>query len=83
MSKQKKKATSFKLLKKSTDDITQIDSQTYYHKSSDPDKEPYMVFHSQNGSWLCDCMAFVMNIQDDGKGKECKHVTRIRKMFNQ
>ena len=61
------------------DDITRVDSQTFYVKGSQPD--PYMVFNSENEGWLCDCMSFVMNMTDSGN-KECKHILHIKKEFN-
>lgn len=82
MTIKKKKTTSFKSINKSDNDITQIDSQTYYHKSSDPDKEPYMVFRSNGKGFLCDCMSFVMSMTDTNSNPECKHIVRIKKQFN-
>ena len=66
-------------LSKLEDGITQIDSQSWYVKSErDPNKEPYLVFNSNSKGWLCDCMDFVMNIQDNGTTKECKHIIRCK-----
>ena len=56
---------------KTEDEIVRIDSQTFQIKD-------YMIFHSQDGRWLCDCMAFVMNIQDNGTTKPCKHIIRCQ-----
>ena len=72
--KPKHKPQSFRRMK---DDITRIDEKTFYVKSSDPEKEPYMVFNSANKGLICDCMAFVMNIEDNGNTKECKHIKRV------
>ena len=58
---------------KPTDEIIKRDDQTFYVPSSDPEKEHYMVFHSQNGKWFCDCMAFTFNDKED-----CKHIIRIK-----
>ena len=55
---------------KPTDEIIKRDDQTFYVPSSDPEKEPYMVFHSQSGKWFCDCMDFVMG------NLNCKHIKR-------
>ena len=70
----KKKAKSFKKM----GDIERIDSQTYYVKGSQP--EPYMVYNSINIGWTCDCMNFVLNIQD-GKKYECKHILKIKTKY--
>ena len=75
--KKKIKAQSFRKMK---DDITQVDSQTYYVKGSMP--EPYMIFHSNNGKWLCDCMDYVIHIEDNGTIHDCKHILRIKKQYN-
>jgi hypothetical protein len=75
--KKKKAIVSIKKLKKSDNDITAVDSVTFYVKSSEPDKEPYMVFNSISKGFLCDCMSFVMNLEDSGKNKGCKHITKV------
>ena len=77
--KPKRKVTTFKQINKNESDIVKIDSQTYYVKGSQP--EPYMVFHSINEGWLCDCMNFVMNMTDAGN-KPCKHIKKINSLFN-
>lgn len=77
--KKKRPITKFSKLE---DQVTRIDEKTFYVKSSDPEKEPYMVFHSQNKGWVCDCMSFVMNIKDNWETKHCKHISLIRKSFN-
>ena len=67
----KRKITTYKKIN-SNDGITQVDSQTFYAKASDPEQEPYMIFHSQDGKWLCDCMSFVMG------NTNCKHIVAVR-----
>ena len=80
MDKRKKKPiVSLKKIQKSASDITQVDANTYYVKSSDPEKEPYFVYNSINIGWTCDCMDFTMNITDTAT-KECKHIFRCRLM---
>ena len=71
----KHKAKSFKKMA----DIERIDDKTFYVKGSMP--EPYMVFNSANVGWCCDCMNFTLNIDDSGKGKECKHILLIKQKF--
>ena len=78
----KKKKIKVQSFRKMKDDITRIDTNTFYVKSSDPDREPYMVFNSISKGLLCDCMDFVMNIEDNGNTKLCKHILRIKKQFN-
>jgi len=76
----KHKKVTFKQIKKSEDDIFAVDSQTFYVKSSDPSKEPYMIFHEQTeyiDRWLCDCMDFTMKLTDDSKNPNCKHINRV------
>ena len=72
--KKKKKVVSLKKIRKGENMIEQIDSQTFYVKSSDPQKDPYMVFNSDKKSWLCDCMDFVMSLTDTETNPECKHI---------
>ena len=62
------------------DDITRIDEKTFYVKGSLP--EPYLIFNSDNSGWVCDCMHFTMNIRDDGKTPDCKHIKKIKLQFN-
>jgi len=70
-------------LSKLGDGITQIDSQSWYVKSErDPNKEPYLVFNSNSKGWLCDCMNFVMKIEDSGKTINCKHILMVKQKFN-
>lgn len=57
--------------KKTEDEIIKIDCKTWQIKD-------YMIFNSDSAGWLCDCMAFVMNIEDNGNTKECKHILRIK-----
>ena len=61
------------------DDITKIDNQTYYVKGSMP--EPYLVFDSIHKGWMCDCLSFVMNLEDSGKCKPCKHIIAVQKHY--
>jgi predicted nucleic acid-binding Zn finger protein len=75
LKKPKHKPKSFKKM----DDIEQVDSQTYYVKGSNP--EPYMVFNSIHEGWCCDCMNFTLNIDDSGKGKDCKHILAVKKQY--
>ena len=85
MSEQKKKlkVTTFKKIKKSDNPITQIDSQSWYVKSErDPSKEPYLVFNSNSKGFLCDCMNFVMKIEDSGKTINCKHILMVKQKFH-
>jgi len=56
---------------KTEDEIIKIDVRTWQIKD-------YMIFHSDSKGWLCDCMDFVMNIEDNGKTKECKHIIRCK-----
>ena len=65
-------------LKKSKDDITQVDANTFYVKSSDPDKDPYFIYHDMNDRWLCECMDFIIHLPDDGMPvtHKCKHILR-------
>lgn len=73
----KKKVVSFSKIK----EITRVDEKSFYVPSSDPEKEPYLVFNSVNKGWLCDCLAFVVNIEDNGNTKRCKHINRIIQEF--
>ena len=59
---------------KPTDEIIKRDDQTFYVPSSDPEKEPYMVFNSLSKGWLCDCLDFVMG------NLNCKHIQRVRSL---
>ncbi len=87
MTKKKTKAISLKNLRKSDSDIFQVDSNTYYARSSKVDEEGksiwYYVYYStgnenQEGKgWLCDCMSYIMKMRDDGKNPHCKHITKI------
>ena len=74
MNKPKHKAKSFKKMA----DIERVDEKTFYVKGSQ--EEPYMVFNSQSKGFICDCMNFVMNIQD-GKEYACKHIKAIRAKY--
>ena len=74
--KSKKPIVSIKKIQKSDNEVTRVDANTFYVKSSDPEKEPYMVFNSMNEGWLCDCMHFVMSLQDDGHTPPCKHIKK-------
>ena len=76
--KPKHKAKSFKKMS----DIEKVDDKTFYVKSSQPDKEPYMVFNSINIGWTCDCLSFVYNIDDAQRSKDCKHITLIKKTYS-
>jgi predicted nucleic acid-binding Zn finger protein len=60
---------------KTEDEIIKIDCKTYQIKD-------YMIFNSDSKGFLCDCMSFVMNIQDNGTTKDCKHILRIKKEYN-
>lgn len=71
--KKKLPKITFKKMKKQDSPIIRQDQNTFYVKSSDPEKEPYFVYNSINEGWLCDCMDFVMNITDTTT-KECKHI---------
>lgn len=63
-------------------DIERIDEKTFYVKSSQPDKEPYMVFKSENKGWVCDCPNWYYNLDDHDKSIDCKHIKRIKSEFN-
>ena len=52
-----------------TDEIVKVDARTFEIKD-------YMIYHSDDGKWLCDCLDFVMNIEDNGNTKNCKHIIR-------
>lgn len=81
---EKKKIVTEKQLK-NLDTILRWDENTFYvPRESNPDKQPYLVYHSANEheKWLCDCMSFVMALTDDGKTPECKHIRAIKKRFN-
>jgi len=89
MSEQKKrknklKVTTFKKIKKSGNLITQVDPQSWYvTSSSQPDKDPYLVFNStKQEKWFCDCMAYTMNLKDDGTYKDCRHILLVKEQFN-
>ena len=75
--KKKHKAKSFKKMA----DIERVDEKTFYVKSSNPEQEPYMVFNSQSKGFICDCLSFVYNIEDNGNTRECKHIARVKKEF--
>lgn len=79
--KKKLPKTTFKKIKKSDSLIQRQDQNTFYVKSSDPEKDPYFVFKSINEGWLCDCMSFVMSLTDDGHSPECKHIRLIKETF--
>ena len=68
---------------KSDKDVFHEDVNTYYVKSSDPKKEPYMVYNSINEGFLCDCMAFVMNMTGDGAVEQyqCKHILKVKEIY--
>ncbi len=83
MSVEKKKKIKAQSFRKMKDDITRVDAQTFYVLSeTELKQEPYMVFHSQDGRWLCDCMDYLMHLEDSGKYKDCKHILRIKKQYN-
>ena len=48
------------------DDIVRSDTRTFFIRD-------YMIYHSQDDRWLCDCKAFVFNDKED-----CKHIIRIK-----
>ena len=56
------------------DEIHREDARTFFIKD-------YMIYRDQNDRWLCDCLDFVMNIEDNGNTKECKHIERVKKEF--
>ena len=55
------------------DEIVKVDARTFYIRD-------YMIYNSSNIGWTCDCMDFVYNLEDN-KGKECKHIVRVKKEF--
>ena len=59
---------------KPTDQIIKRDDQTFYVPSSDPEKEPYMVFNSLSKGWMCDCLDFTIHLNIHRY--ECKHIKR-------
>jgi hypothetical protein len=78
MEKKKKKIRSLKKIRQGENMIEEVDAQTFYVKSSDPDKDPYMVFNSEKKSWLCDCMDFVMSLTDTETNPKCKHIKMVQ-----
>ena len=56
-----------------TDEIVKIDARTFEIKD-------YMIYHSDDDKWLCDCMSFVMNLQDNGQTFDCKHILRCKSL---
>lgn len=76
--KPKHKPKSFKKM----GEIERVDEKTFYVKRSTSEGDPYMVFNSANEGWLCDCMNYTLNIGNDGKGKDCKHIITVKNKFS-
>jgi hypothetical protein len=64
----KRKITTYKKIK-ANDGPTQIDANTFYVKSIDPDKDPYMVIRDLKNRWICDCGSL-----------NCRHIQQVKEM---
>ena len=56
--------------------VTREDANTFYVKSSDPEKEPYFVYRSEKEhmGWFCDCMWYQIHERPSPPSPDCKHI---------
>ena len=86
MTKKKLRVVSLKQIAKNEENITRVDSATFYHKTDSwyDDGSPivaYMVYRSDREGWLCDCLSFVFNLKDSKHTPDCKHIRNIKDRY--